>query len=474
MEKKTVTPQHADDLTIENPKRRQLFKLGAAATTLAATGAGASFISYRVKGVPHDEFPVEIDDSVLKPFDQRNLIFSYALSPKLQQQYPERDAAFAKEIGQPDFRFRQVAQSLKAHEKLNPDVWDNNTLGYRQIDFALGMAAKGPLENSVAPASKMGVPNTGEHTWEQLNLAPEKWRFDSKEEAAQYLKRAACLFGADRVGITMNDERWNYSPIYDAIKEQTFTWEEDFPFKPKTVIVLAFEMDYEAIRAAPSPVSIGTVNNEYTEMSLVAGQLADFIRRLGYQAVASGNDLGNNVAYSIAAGLGEGARNGTLIVPNFGSRVRTAKIYTDFDFVEYDKPRSFGIMEFCENCKRCAEQCPSGAISMDDKPSMAPTYPGSERIEISWHGQKGVKKFYNDAKKCFKYWGDNGIGCAICIKACPWNKPDFWHHRLIDASNTVTSGFVHKLMTEADILFGYGNMEVEKAVDKFWLSDKEK
>ncbi|WP_419535489.1 reductive dehalogenase [Endozoicomonas sp.] len=202
----------------------------------------------------------------------------------------------------------------------------------------------------------------------------------------------------------------------------------------------------------------------------VAGQLADFFRRLGYQAVAAGNDLGNSVAYGIAAGLGEGARNGTLIVPQLGNRVRLARVYTDFEFVEYDKPRSFGIMEFCENCKRCADQCPSKAISQDDKPSLIPTYERSDDPDYAWHGQPGVRKFYNDAKKCFKYWGDNGIGCVICIKACPWNKPDFWHHRLIDATNTFTSGFVHRLMTEADILFGYGNMDNDKAVTAFWHS----
>ncbi|EEZ01311.1 tetrachloroethene reductive dehalogenase PceA [Vibrio sp. RC586] len=466
-------PNHVEDAP-ENTERRKFFKMSAIGAGIAATTGAGGFIAYRVNGIPHDNFPVEIDQTVLKPFDQRNMVFSYIMSPKLQAQYPARDTVFAEAIGDPSFQFKQIDASLRAHEKPNPAMWDNNTLGYRQIDWALGTAAKNPLDKFLGPASKMGVPNTGEHRWEQINLAPEKWSFPSKKEASINIKRAACLFGADRVGITHNDPRWNYSPIYDCLQEKTFTWEEDFPFQPKSVIVLAFEMDYEAIRAAPSPVSAGAINNEYTEMSLVAGQLADFLRRLGYQAVASGNDLGNNVAYSIAAGLGEGARNGTLIVPNLGSRVRSAKVYTDLEFVEYDQPRSFGIMEFCENCKRCAEQCPSNAISMDDKPSMAPTYQGSDNPDYAWHGQTGIRKFYNDAKKCIKYWGDNGIGCAICIKACPWNKPDFWHHRLIDASNTVTSGFVHKLMTEADILFGYGNMEVDKAVEKFWLSDKEK
>lgn len=457
----------------ENAGRRKFFKISAIGAGVAAAGVAGSFISYRVQGIPHDNFPVEIDENVLRPFDQRNMIFSYALSPALQKQYPERDTAFAEVLGIPDFRFRNVVKSLIIHKKPIPEAWDNNTMGYRQIDWALAMAADNPLNLRLGPNNKFGVPNVGEQTWEQLNLASVKWKFESPKEAAQYIKRASRLYGAQMVGITRNDTRWNYSPIYDAIQEKTFSWEEDFPFKPKTVIVLAFEQDYEAIRTSPSAVSGGSVNNEYTDMSLVAGQVADFIRRLGYQAVASGNDLGNSVAYGIAAGLGEGGRNGTLIAPKLGNRIRLAKVYTDLDFVEYDKARSFGIMEFCENCKRCGEQCPSDAISMDDKPSMAPSYKGSESIDIAWHGQPGVKKFYNDAKKCFKYWGDNGIGCAICIKACPWNKPDFWHHRLIDASNTVTSGFVHKLMTEADILFGYGNMDVEKAVIKFWHSDGE-
>ncbi|MGF1757112.1 reductive dehalogenase [Photobacterium sagamiensis] len=473
MDNNKTEHQADNDYSIENLNRRKFFRMSAVTAGVVAAGSAAGWINHRVQGVPYDSFPVEIKDDELKPMDQRNLIFSYALSPKEQRKYPEREKAFGDAIGDPDFKFRKVIKSLMKHSEVTPEAWDNSKLGYRQIDWALALASKSSLDRSLAPFSKFGVPNTGEHTWEQLHLAPVKWQFESPAEASQHIKRASHLFGAVRVGITPNDPRWNYSPLYDAINEKTYSWEDDFPFKPKSVIVLAFEQDYEAIRAAPAPLAIGSVNNEYTNMSLVAGQLADFIRRLGYKAVASGNDLGNNVAYGIASGIGEGARNGTLIVPKLGNRVRLAKVYTDLDLVEYDMPRNFGIMEFCENCKRCAEQCPSNAISMDDKPDFYPTYEDGDNPDYAWHGQIAVKKFYNDAKKCFKYWGDNGIGCAICIKACPWNKPDFWHHRLIDASNTFTSGFVHRLMKDADILFGYGNMDVDNAVQAFWHSDKE-
>ena len=142
----------------------------------------------------------------------------------------------------------------------------------------------------------------------------------------------------------------------------------------------------------------------------------------------------------------------------------------ELDEGAYDKPRDFGIMTFCEHCKRCAESCPSNAISMDDKPSMGPTYPGHDDPNYSWQGQPGMRKFYNDAKKCFKFWSENGGDCGACISSCPWNKPDFWHHRLIDATNTFTGGPVHTLMKQADILFGYGNINDEQAVIKFWRS----
>ncbi|WP_419535490.1 hypothetical protein [Endozoicomonas sp.] len=274
MEKQPDTSREHQDEALDNPDRRKLFKWGAVAAGVAATGAAGGWIAYRVQGVPHDTLPVEIDDTLLTPFDQRNMVFSYAISKKLQQQYPERNRAFAEEIGIPDFTFSDVMKSLKHHQSVDPSAWDNSTLGYRQLDWALGTAANGPLDKSLGPFSKFGVPNTGEHSWEQVNLAPVQWEFSSPEEASQYIKRAARLYGADRVGITRNDPRWNYSPIYDAVQEKAFTWEDDFPFKPKSVIVLAFEQDYEAIRTAPTAVSAASVNNEYTEMSLVAGVLS--------------------------------------------------------------------------------------------------------------------------------------------------------------------------------------------------------
>ena len=81
-------------------------------------------------------------------------------------------------------------------------------------------------------------------------------------------------------------------------------------------------------------------------------------------------------------------------------------------------------------------------------------------------------KFHNDAKKCAKFWIDNDGSCGNCICTCPYNKPDFWHHRLVDAQNVIAPGPVHSFMREMDILFGYGKVSDPDRVKKFWKLGK--
>jgi hypothetical protein len=69
----------------------------------------------------------------------------------------------------------------------------------------------------------------------------EKYQFKSKKEAADSIKRAARLFGAELVGITHRNKKWDYSEHYNPMTHEEISWDK-FPFEPKSVIVLAVEM----------------------------------------------------------------------------------------------------------------------------------------------------------------------------------------------------------------------------------------
>ncbi|WP_246033125.1 reductive dehalogenase [Shewanella canadensis] len=473
-----------DDASV-NQSRRNLFKIGAGIAATAVTGTSAAFVADRISGIEHDGFPVPLDLDVLKPFPQRNSIFTYALSPELALKYPARNHTFENNWG-----FQEHAQEfghsmLDISYALKKSKEMGDKPGMSQLENALSWGGWAPMR-VMAPFQHMMLPDNGVNSWYQgpidlpppigrvEQVAPERWEFESGEAASAAIKSAARLYGAVRCGITRNDPMWNWDPIFDIQKGKDISWDE-FPFKPKSVIVLLIDMDYAAMATAPSKISEATVGNGYSMMSFIGSSMKSFLHGLGYQAVVAGNDLANSVAYAVSAGLGEGARNGQLIAPRLGPRVRIAKIFTDLELPDegYDKPRSFGIMEFCSKCKLCADACPADAISTDDEPGWNPTYEHGENPDYSWHHQLGVKKYYSDAKKCFKFWLESNTDCGACITACPWNKPDFWHHRMVEASNSFTGGPLHTFMKIMDNLYGYGNTFDEKAVQSFWKTGKD-
>ena len=452
--------------SLDDPSRRSFFTRAAIGGGAALLAGGAAYggVQASLQGSPDDEW-VKTDET-FKPMDQRDVILSFVSSDALNEQHPERSEQYSK-LNKKEFDFREGA---KHFEHRVP--WDNNKPGYTQKDKALHHAAWYPLDASESHSMAFCQPNTRMLSWDQSDVAKEQFQFKSKEEAATSIKSAARVFGAVRCGITKRDKRWDYDPLYDIKNERTLSWEDDFPFEPKTVIVILVPMDYDNISTAPAWTAEGSIGNGYVIMAQIANQIAKFMRGLGYHAIGAGNDLSMSVPYAIAAGLGEGGRNQQLLAPGIGPRHRICKVYTDFEFVEYDQPHNWGITEFCLSCGKCADACPPGALpkleSENGGYGFAPTYEHKDEPGYTWNNHKGVQKFYSDAKKCFNFWIDNDSACGNCISACTFNEADFWHHWLIMGITPATPAFLHGWMAELHPVFGYGAVGDPAKVEKFW------
>ncbi len=255
------------------------------------------------------------------------------------------------------------------------------------------------------------------------------------------IKKVAKLFGAGLVGICNLDQRWIYSHNFNRKTHENK--ELDIPHHLNNVIMLAIPMDHQLGKTFPSAISGSTTGVGYMQSLGCATQLAQFITNLGFEAFASMNDTAQNIPLAILAGLGEYGRNGLLITHKFGPNVRLAKVFTDIP-LECDEPTFFGVKEFCNHCRRCAESCPVKAI-----PAGAPQ---SEPPNISSH--RGVTKWTVNAEKCFKFWTGMNSDCAICIRVCPYNK-DYgkWWNKV---GIVLASGPLRKFMLWLDKLMGFG------------------
>ena len=273
------------------------------------------------------------------------------------------------------------------------------------------------------------------------DVASVRQEFATPGDAAAEIKRVALAFGADLVGITDYDERWLYAAKFSDISRQSKP--QELPAGLTSVIVTAQAMDYDLIRTVPSALSGAATGLGYSHDALVVLSLAQYIRNLGYNAVASMNDTALAIPLAIKAGLGEYGRNGLLITKEFGPRIRLGKVFTEMPLA-YDAPIRFGVKEFCQVCRKCADSCPVKAIAQGE--------PSTERHNQS--NIRGVRKWSVDGEKCFGYWAAQNSDCSICIRVCPYNK-DYrkWWAR---AGRRVAGTPLRRAMLWLDDRLGFG------------------
>ncbi len=239
--------------------------------------------------------------------------------------------------------------------------------------------------------------------------ASERVDVGSPEQASRELRQVSKVFGADLIGITNFDERWVYTERFSASEKGPKP--NELPDGLTHVVVIGQEMNDSLIKTAPSALSGTATGLGYSTDATVLLGMAQYIRNLGYQAIASMNDTALAIPLAMQAGLGEYGRHGLVISPELGPRFRIGKIFTDMPLAT-DAPQAFGVKEFCEQCDRCADKCPAKAIPHGE--------PNWQPVNIS--SIKGVKKWSVDGEKCFSYWSKINSDCAICVRVCPYTR----------------------------------------------------
>lgn len=235
---------------------------------------------------------------------------------------------------------------------------------------------------------------------------------ESPEKFTQTIKSLVEQLGAAEVGIAKL--RHNY--LYSHVGRGPEPYGSEIENNHENVIVFSVEMDYEKVEEAPQiGITVETARG-YLKAAEISISLARSIRAMGYPARAHISDSNYQVllpAVAYDAGIGELGRHGYTISPTYGSRIRLGAVTTDLPMV-IDKPKDFGVQDFCDRCKRCAVNCPSAAIPNDSPEEV-----------------RGALKWPLNIEACFKYWCSIGTDCGLCMKVCPYSHPPSLMHNLV-------------------------------------------
>ncbi len=247
-------------------------------------------------------------------------------------------------------------------------------------------------------------------------IKPEQTPVENPWETSKTIKDTASFLGADLVGITELNQAYVYSHRGRHTDVEDGRFGEEINNTHKFAIVIGCEMDYERIKQSPSYFTDAETGRIYAEVAKTAIMLAEYIRELGYPALAHHfrQEEVIHSALAVQAGLGELGRCGYVINPLFGPRFRTAVVTTDLPLAT-DSPIDAGVSEFCEICMKCADNCPVKCIPRGPKTVV-----------------RGVEKWAVDGDLCIKFWAANPsthLCCASCMKGCPFNKKNTWYHR---------------------------------------------
>ncbi len=319
-----------------------------------------------------------------KRFDERHTMFSR----NENKEHPERQDKYYQEF--PD-------KKLKDKEWLQkPGLMSEKSNFYHPLSFTAADASFetiGQLRDFVDGA-----------------VNPNKKEIET-EKLTGFIRNWGKKLGAIDVGFCeMKDDHF-YSK-----RGRGDTYGKDVDIKHHYGIALTVEMDEELLATGPAGPTLMESAQQYLNSGVIALQIADFLRKLGYESRAHIDGNYELIAPLVArdAGLGEIGRMGLLMTPKLGPRVRIAVVTTNAPIKPDIRKPDYTVHDFCRICKKCAIVCPAQAISKND----------IEEVD-------GVEKWQLDHEKCFTYWCISGTDCGRCMSVCPYAHKDNWIHNFV-------------------------------------------
>jgi reductive dehalogenase len=382
-----------------------------------------------VKDRDFDNPTVEIDWSIMERYDKKRFSIdpydeiSDATSAKIESWYGtlERDALNKRwaQQGQPGMTHREHA-----------------------VNNAVKNVENGSKDRDPLDLQELGV---------------SKWQ-GTPEENLKMMRVVSRFFGSISQGvmeINSNNKKviWDndgrtpnlFEDVDEAIYESRVR--NVIPNKAKNVFTWVQRHPQAALKTGPS-----FINNPYGYFfaTNTGVRITTFIRNLGYITGGEGSRrLAGSAAVPTLAGVGEMSRAGSeMIIPQHGNVLRFLDlIFTDLPLTP-TPPIDAGINRFCESCKKCAEQCPTESISMEDEPSWEITGP--------WNNP-GLKHWYFNYPSCNPFKSRYAPGyCGICLANCTFTKfQDAAIHEVVAATLSTTPIF-NSFFRQMDDVMGYG------------------
>lgn len=225
---------------------------------------------------------------------------------------------------------------------------------------------------------------------------------DDPDANARAVKALSYHLGSDLTGIC------------EIPRYAWFSHKEDGrPIEPyhKYAVVMLIDQGFDTMEGASGDDWISGTQSmrAYMRGAEIAGVMAELLRNRGFPARSQTNADSDvlHIPVILWAGLGEMSRIGELVLnPFVGPRFKSVVLTTDMPLTP-DKPIDFGLQYFCNNCLKCARECPCDAIPFGDK--------------VMFNGYEIWKP---DAERCTRYrlTNNKGAACGRCMKTCPINK----------------------------------------------------